>query len=52
MIKIVKNVGQCKHFAGTKHRYLLSTTDFDGREYFASISLRPLIYWIKQKIKK
>lgn len=51
MIKIVKNKGQCKHFRGSKHKLLLYTNDFDIGELYGAIGLKPIIGYIKAKIK-
>lgn len=51
MINIVKNRGQCKHFRGTKHRYLFYTNDFGIGELYATVGLKPIVGYVLAKIK-
>lgn len=50
MIKIVKNIGQCKELKG-KTKWLLKTTFDDVGEAYAKVSLDPILYRIWYKIK-
>lgn len=50
MIKLVKNVGQCKALIG-ECRYLLYTNDFDIGELYAKPSIKSIIGYVKAKMK-
>lgn len=49
-MKIVKNVGQCKHFIG-KSKYLFQAQDKDLGTMYAKIGLSSIIGWGLMKIK-
>ena len=51
MIKIVKNTGQCKHFRGSKCKYLFYTNDFSIGELYAKPGWKPLWGYILAKMK-